>query len=294
MTVFRTLGKGIGTVAGGVIGGGVKLAGKAIKSDWVEEVGQGIKQSSTIALDNAGQFIDGAVKGTYGAITKDEQLKSEGFNDLKDSTHRTLKGIGSTVTYTAKSAWITYDGVKNGDKEKAMQGVKNIGKVVAISGLAIGILDLLDIVDGVDTVEAEEIETRNHDLAGDTHPETGIPFVEKTVELPNGDVTGTFPVFEAAYEVQLPQDLYLQSDYVHFAYANAEFYDSIESNPSLINELGLTNTDLQQLAKADTPDGYTWHHNEEAGVLQLVDEEVHHNTGHTGGRELWGGGSGYR
>ncbi|WP_423408368.1 HNH endonuclease [Heyndrickxia sp. MSNUG] len=33
---------------------------------------------------------------------------------------------------------------------------------------------------------------------------------------------------------------------------------------------------------------------EEPGVLQLVDRETHASVGHTGGRELWGGGSEYR
>jgi hypothetical protein len=28
--------------------------------------------------------------------------------------------------------------------------------------------------------------------------------------------------------------------------------------------------------------------------LQLVDEDIHANTGHDGGRELWGGGEEYR
>ena len=37
--------------------------------------------------------------------------------------------------------------------------------------------------------------------------------------------------------------------------------------------------------------GYTWHHNQEEGVLQLVDKNVHEQTGHTGGRSIWGGGS---
>ncbi|WP_264738038.1 HNH endonuclease [Cytobacillus firmus] len=35
-------------------------------------------------------------------------------------------------------------------------------------------------------------------------------------------------------------------------------------------------------------------HNQHPGVLELVDEETHGATGHTGGRELWGGGNEYR
>ncbi|MEH7495204.1 hypothetical protein [Neobacillus niacini] len=172
MAFFRRVGKEIGSLAGNVIGGGVKLAGKAVKSEWVEEVGDGIKTASTTAFDNAGQFIDGAVKGTYGVIKKDEKSKQEGFSDLKDSGSKTMKGICSTITYTAKGIDTTYDGLKKGDKEKALQGVKNVGEVAAISMLAVGVVDLID---GADSVEAEDLDTRNADLNGDTHPETGVP-----------------------------------------------------------------------------------------------------------------------
>ncbi len=37
-----------------------------------------------------------------------------------------------------------------------------------------------------------------------------------------------------------------------------------------------------------TPEGYTWHHNQEPGVMQLVDRGVHAATGHTGGFSIWG------
>jgi hypothetical protein len=36
-----------------------------------------------------------------------------------------------------------------------------------------------------------------------------------------------------------------------------------------------------------TPDGYTWHHNQELGLMQLVDEEVHAAFSHTGGVAVW-------
>ncbi|THE11944.1 HNH endonuclease [Bacillus timonensis] len=291
MAFFRKVGKGVGTVAGGVIGGGIKIVGKAVKSEWVEEVGDGVKQASTIALDNAGQFVDGAVRGTYGVLKQDEIAKQEAYYDLKDSTGRTLKGLGSAVSYTVKSAGTTIDGIRTGDNEKTLQGVKNIGKVAVISTLAVGVVD---VIDGVDMVDAEEISTRNDALAGSFHPETNIPFMEKTVEVPDGPITGTFPVFESVYDVQLQEEMYLQSDSVHFTYANVELYEAIESNSTLAQELGLNSADIEQLAQGNTPEGYTWHHSEEAGVLQLVDEETHHNTGHTGGRELWGGGAEYR
>ncbi len=36
-------------------------------------------------------------------------------------------------------------------------------------------------------------------------------------------------------------------------------------------------------------DGLTWHHSEDPGFFELVDEDLHRVL-HTGGRSIWGGG----
>ncbi|MEU9744056.1 HNH endonuclease [Micromonospora chersina] len=33
----------------------------------------------------------------------------------------------------------------------------------------------------------------------------------------------------------------------------------------------------------ETPEGYTWHHHQDPGLMQLVEEWTHAKTGHTGG-----------
>jgi hypothetical protein len=298
MGLFRSIGKGIGTVGGSVIGGTVKVVGKAVSSkwqgagEWLQEVGDNVQVASKIALDHFGQFIDGAVQGTYGVIKKDDYYKQKGLHDLKDSAGKTMKGISTALKYTVTNVGTAYKGFTSGDKEQALKGLKNLGKVVAVSSLAIG---MVDVIDGADIVEAEDIETINDHLDGYEHPETGVPFVEKTVELPNGQVVeGTFPVFDSKFNVIIAEDLYLESDEVHFKLANDTLYQAIQEDPSLAHQLELSQTDVQALANGQTPEGYTWHHNEEPGLLQLVDEDIHEQTGHTGGRSLWGGGNEHR
>ncbi|WP_082686390.1 HNH endonuclease [Bacillus coahuilensis] len=321
MSFFRTVGKGVGTVGGGLIGGSVKFVGEKMGSKWVEEVGEGIEKASVVALDNAGQFIDGAVKGTYGLVTKDEFYQQEGLDDLKHSTSRTAKGIGTTLKYTAENAGTVYKGMSTGNHDQAWEGVKNIGKVAAVTTFAVGVLDFVEGADEAHASEmpvketpnvtvdqsvhpgnvavlqdtaTEETPIRNTHLGGSEHPETGVPFETKTVDLPNGEVTGSFPVFDSFHNVILPEDMYLQSDSVHFSYANLDLYEAIQENPSIAREIGLTPSEIVQLGEGQTPEGFTWHHSEEPGLLQLVEEDEHHNTGHTGGRELWGGGSEFR
>ena len=47
---------------------------------------------------------------------------------------------------------------------------------------------------------------------------------------------------------------------------------------------------LEDIANGILPEGFTWHHNEEQGLMQLVETAVHAQTGHTGGMSIWGQG----
>ncbi|MDO7486513.1 HNH endonuclease [Peribacillus frigoritolerans] len=124
-------------------------------------------------------------------------------------------------------------------------------------------VDFIDGVDGADTAEAADttdtninnleesvrIETANDHLVGSEHPETGVPFTERTVELPNGqDITGVFPSFNDEYEVNIDESLYLQTDYVQFSYANQELYDHIQAEPELAEVLGLSSQEVAGLS----------------------------------------------
>ncbi|WP_052728240.1 HNH endonuclease [Domibacillus tundrae] len=290
MGIGRIAGKGAGWAAGSVLGGAVKLAGKATKQDWLEEAGTSVKNASTSALETAGQLIDGGVGLTAGAIRKDEEQKKRAMNDVKESAGRTVKGVAGTVKYSAVNAAEVVKGAASGDRDQAISGLKNLGKVVVTATVAVGVIDLMD---GMDTAEA--IETRNDHLNGFDHAETGVPFVEKTVEMPDGQVVeGTFPVFSSVFDVYIAEESYLQSDAAHFGTANEALYAEIVRDPGVATQMGFGPQEVGQLSQGETPDGYTWHHSEEPGLLQLVDQETHHETGHTGGRELWGGGEAHR
>jgi DNase/tRNase domain of colicin-like bacteriocin len=137
------------------------------------------------------------------------------------------------------------------------------------------------------------IDTINDHLAGSVHDESGVPYEEKVVHLPNGEtIEGVFPDFDETYAGQLPDDMLLSSDYVQFDYMNEQLTASIANDPSLMS--AFTDEQLSQIAAGETPDGYVWHHSEEPGRMELVDEQTHDEARHTGGRSLWGGGSEYR
>lgn len=135
-----------------------------------------------------------------------------------------------------------------------------------------------------------KIHTRNEGLENDRHPITGVKFERNVVEDADGNkVDGVFPIFDSVCDVKLPKELEQASDKKQFEECNKQLKEKIEDNLELAKKF--SPEQLEQIKNNDTPDGYTWHHNEEKGKMQLVDSGVHANTGHTGGKTIWGGGN---
>lgn len=142
----------------------------------------------------------------------------------------------------------------------------------------------------IENSEPEKIKTIRDDLEGQTHPETEVPYVRKVVVTDIGQqVEGVFPQFESKFDAQLPEGLEQASDRVQFEDCNKQLKDYFDRNSEFRNQF-----DDRQKADIEagrTPYGYTWHHSEEYGKMQLVDYNVHFDTRHTGGRAIWGGGT---
>lgn len=135
--------------------------------------------------------------------------------------------------------------------------------------------------------------TRNEALEGQNHPETGVRYERKIVVMDNGEkVEGVFPQFESKLDVQLPEDLEQASDNKQFSECNKQLKEKCDNDPEFRKQF--TEDQLDDIDNGQTPEGYTWHHSEDKGKMQLVDYETHMKTGHTGGRNIWGGGTEYR
>lgn len=133
--------------------------------------------------------------------------------------------------------------------------------------------------------------TRNEDLEGTDHPVTGIPFVKTKIETTNGETEeGVFPVFESEFDAQLPAELYESTDNEQFKECNSQLKEWVDKNHSEAREK-FSDEQLEDIAEGNTPEGYTWHHNEVKGKMELVDTEKHAKTAHTGGKSIWGGGN---
>ena len=113
-------------------------------------------------------------------------------------------------------------------------------------------------------------------MADRIHPKTRVRFDSKG-----------FPKFKAYYTVKLRKEFWRESRERHFYIANKILYEKSKTSTKL-NKL-FSKKQKKELANYNTPSGYTWHHHQDKGVLQLVDEEIHAKTSHIGGYSLWGG-----
>lgn len=69
-----------------------------------------------------------------------------------------------------------------------------------------------------------------------------------------------------------------------------DLINKIESNSELKKKF--LDANMTEIKNGLTPIGYVWHHTENAGKMQLVEQKVHQlGQPHTGGRSLWGGGN---
>ncbi|SDY71277.1 HNH endonuclease [Thermoactinomyces sp. DSM 45892] len=63
--------------------------------------------------------------------------------------------------------------------------------------------------------------------------------------------------------------------------------EKLESDKDLRDEFVKANHEW--IEAGEDPVGYTWHHNQDEGKMQLVESKVHGAVRHTGGRPTWGG-----
>jgi hypothetical protein len=133
---------------------------------------------------------------------------------------------------------------------------------------------------------------RGAERAGQTYT---YQYKGRTIDI-HFDQNG-FPDFSsvAIADMRLPRNYWFAKDRgsyeSQFQYLNRRLARMIENNPSLQQEMKLTDEDVQRLKSGLNPRSYTWHHHQEFGRMQLVPTALHQQIGHVGGRDIWGGGN---
>ncbi|TXC78494.1 DUF3892 domain-containing protein [Metabacillus litoralis] len=197
MGLLRDLGKFAGKATGTVIGGAINVVGDVTGSKFINEVGDGVKKASEFAGDTVGQIADGAWNTASGLIQDDKHKMDQGLNDMGDSVGRTAKGVYHTAKNTYGSGKTAYEGFRDGDDIKVKQGLRDIGKTVAISTLAVGMVDLVDGADGGDPASS----TQNMADAG-TEGVSNVQYAETHVAQTEVASTTETPEQPGTHQVQ--------------------------------------------------------------------------------------------
>lgn len=138
-------------------------------------------------------------------------------------------------------------------------------------------------------INVKQLRFPNQDIS--EHPITQVPFKEYEILNPE---TGEkeirkFPEFDTPFETKLPEEKINATDSEQFQDCTEQLSKQCQENPEWAKE-NFSEEQLEDIKNGYTPEGYTWHHHQEPGKMQLVDTDIHSKTAHTGGKAIWGGG----
>ncbi len=134
------------------------------------------------------------------------------------------------------------------------------------------------------------LKTINEGLEGKKHPVTGVEYVRKQITVNGVTIEGVFPKFDTVFSCMLDKDNLQGKDLQQFDECMKKLREAVDKDPELASKF--TKRQLEQIhdPKATNVSGYTWHHNEETGKMELVKTSDHASSSHTGGKTIWGGG----
>lgn len=136
---------------------------------------------------------------------------------------------------------------------------------------------------------------RTNNSIKDMETYNGVWFQRDTITIGEVRVEGIFPKFNAVYEpeITLPEELWKgrgNGYNVHFAWCRSMLKAAVESDLALAARFSAEERSL--IEKEKPLPGYTWHHHQQPGKMQLVRSDEHsagmHGVNHTGGNSLWG------
>jgi len=91
-------------------------------------------------------------------------------------------------------------------------------------------------------------------------------------------------------EVRLPDNMIVGRSWDQARVATEEFYKQLKGNEELMKKFNFDELQWKAIksGKGKIP-GYTWHHHQDTGRMQLVPTSIHKKgLPHTGGHALWG------
>jgi len=179
MGFLKELGSFVGEVAGGVIGGTVNIIGELTGSEFIEEIGDGIKKASSFAGEKLGEAASGTWDVAAGIITQDETQLNAGLSDMGKAVGDTAKAAGHTICNVVENGASVVGGVVDGDTDRLKEGAKGLVKFGVVGALSFGVIDLMDGADGINA----ESPAVGSDHSASTTTSSGLPTNDSDVTL---------------------------------------------------------------------------------------------------------------
>ncbi|MGX2975423.1 HNH endonuclease, partial [Ursidibacter arcticus] len=114
---------------------------------------------------------------------------------------------------------------------------------------------------------------KNVKLAGQRHPKTGIPFDNKG-----------YPIFDdiAKHDTRIDIKSFREATYTEqMSMATKQLYKEL-GDAGVSKKFNIEQVRAIKNGESKIP-GFTWHHHQDTGRMQLVSEWEHSKTGHVGG-----------
>ena len=158
MGFLKDLGKGIGSVAGVVVGAPVAAVGELVDSDFLKDIGKGAYNATKRTGEVLGSIVEGTADVVSGAVNSDSCKRSEGYDKIFTTTGEYIESIGRGICSLAGAGVDTVGAIVDGDTDRALKTGKELAKVAAVSVLSIGVVDAVDAVDGLDVITDDEYD----------------------------------------------------------------------------------------------------------------------------------------
>lgn len=164
MSSGKDFGGLLGSLVGGVIGGPIKFIGEVTDVKLIEEIGDGVINSTKFTGETVGQVVGGSVNAIRGVVTDDRTLIDEGLGDLGDAGSRTLTGVVNTAKHAVENGGNVIIGIMDNDIEQVKQGASGLVKTAAVGALAVGVIDIagdigIDADTGTDVASSDTISS---------------------------------------------------------------------------------------------------------------------------------------
>ncbi|MBF0786247.1 hypothetical protein E4T80_12310 [Muribacter muris] len=221
---------------------------------------------------------------------------AKSFAEAEDSIDYLLASVGiipgaDIVTKPLKEAKVAYQNARKAEKLGNTEVAKqHLDKANSLFKQSLqGIYDSKQIRESFETQYGKDLVTsktvppsnaKNVKLAGKKHSVSGVPF----------DTKG-FPIFDdiAQYDTRLNISIFSNLSYKdQMKMATKDLENSIRNGS--VNKANFTDNQLDAIFRGDSKiPGYTWHHHQDTGRMQLVPTDKHIKTGHIGGEGMKNG-----